>query len=206
MSENLGFEAIIASVIKLSPDQQEQLRRLLDDPTSGEGAVLALLDGLVGEDRRCPHCQATGAQKRGIANGLTRYRCVACRKSFNALTGSRLARLKHREQWLPYARSMLRGETLLEAADACDVHVETAHRWRHRFLGTSARKQKRAKVGGVVESDDAVVRRSEKGRRDLDRKPRKRGGRERAGGAHREENRGSRTRILLSLAGSRGAS
>jgi transposase-like protein len=140
MLESVSFEALLAGTAKLSPEQREQLRLALDAGASDEDAVLAALDGRIGPERRCPHCQSVGAQKRGKANGLMRYRCTACGKSFNALTGSRLARLRKRDQWLSYARSLLRGETLLDAADACGVHVETAHRWRHRFLGTAARQ------------------------------------------------------------------
>jgi transposase-like protein len=182
MLESVSFEALLAGTAKLSPEQREQLRLALDAGASDEDAVLAALDGRIGPERRCPHCQSVGAQKRGKANGLMRYRCTACGKSFNALTGSRLARLRKRDQWLSDARSLLRGETLLDAADACGVHVETAHRWRHRFLGTAARKARRVKLGGVVESDDAVMRHSEKGNRDLEREGRNRGGAQEPGG------------------------
>jgi transposase-like protein len=182
MLESVSFEALLAGTAKLSPEQREQLRLALDAGASDADAFLAALDGRIGPERRCPHCQSVGAQKRGKANGLMRYRCTACGKSFNALTGSRLARLRKRDQWLSDARSLLRGETLLDAADACGVHVETAHRWRHRFLGTAARKARRVKLGGVVESDDAVMRHSEKGNRDLEREGRKRGGAQEPGG------------------------
>jgi transposase-like protein len=128
MSERVSFEAILAGAAKLSPEQREQVRLALDAGASEEDTVLAALDGLIGPDRRCPHCPATGAQKRGKANGLTRDRCTSCGKSFNALTGSGLARLRKRDQWLAYGRSLLRGEILLDAAQACGVHVETAHR------------------------------------------------------------------------------
>jgi transposase-like protein len=176
------FEAILAGAAKLSPEQREQVRKALDADSSEEETVLAAIDGLIGSDRRCPHCQTTGAQKRGKANGLTRYRCVSCSKSFNALTGSRLARLRKRDQWLPYVRSLLRGEILIDAADVCGVHIETAHRWRHRFLGTSARKARKARLGGVVETDDAVFRLSEKGSDNLGRDGRHRGGAQESGG------------------------
>src|SRR3712207_4677143 len=70
----------------------------------------------------------------------------------------------------------MRGKTLKQSAERCDVHIETAHRWRHRLLGTSARRHKRRTIGGVVEADDTRLRVSHKGSRTLDRKPRKRGG------------------------------
>ena len=47
----------------------------------------------------CPHCGSQKLQGWGHVSGLPRYRCVDCRRSFNALTGTPLARLRKKEQW-----------------------------------------------------------------------------------------------------------
>ncbi len=52
-------------------------------------AVLALLEARNGGTRRCPRCTTEGAVIRGRSNGLRRYCCKGCGKTFNALTGTR---------------------------------------------------------------------------------------------------------------------
>lgn len=42
----------------------------------------------------------------GFVSGLQRYRCKGCHATFNALTGTPLARLRHKEKWLEYAQQM----------------------------------------------------------------------------------------------------
>jgi transposase-like protein len=120
------------------------------DAPAGRETVLAIIDGLVGPDRRCPRCGAAGAVKRGKHDGLMRYRCNGCRRTFNALTGTKLSRLRMRDRWIEFAAAARQGETLKETAERCGVHVETAHRWRHAFFGTSKRTAKRRKLGAAV--------------------------------------------------------
>ena len=38
----------------------------------------------------------------GQASRLQRYRCRACQRTFNALTGTALARLRKKEKWLGF--------------------------------------------------------------------------------------------------------
>ncbi len=50
-----------------------------------------------------------------MLRGLQRYRCCGCGRTFNALTGTPLARLRHRERWLPGLDGMLEGKSVLTA-------------------------------------------------------------------------------------------
>ena len=120
--------------------------------------------------------------KRGSANGLRRYRCKACSKSFNALTGTPLARLRHKERWLDFAQALTDGDTVRASAGRCEVAVGTALRWRHRFL--QALKTATAPLRGIVEADEAFVLDSRKGDRQLERPARKRGGHRAGANAH----------------------
>ena len=70
--------------------------------------------------------------------------------------------------------SLAEGETVRESARRCGLGVNTAFRWRHRFL--EAAGQDRPKLKGIVEVDETYVLESHKGSRTLDRKARKRGG------------------------------
>lgn len=51
----------------------------------------------------CPVCQSAHLHRHGHAHGLQRYRCVPCGRTVNALRGTPLARLRHKECWLDYA-------------------------------------------------------------------------------------------------------
>ncbi len=152
-----------------------------------EDVVAAAIELAVGDPRRCPHCQTSGAENRGMSHGLRRYRCKACGKSFNVLTGTTLSRLRHKEQWLAFGQSLAEGETVDQAAARCGVAHSTAFRWRHRFLGAAIPVSN--KLSGIVEADETFVLSSCKGSQDWkraakglpvtdrpDRKARKRGG------------------------------
>jgi transposase-like protein len=124
----------------------------------------------------CPHCASRALQRWGYASGLPRYRCGACRRSFNALTGTPLARLRKKEQWPAQTQALITGESLVKAAKRCDVAVTTAFRWRHRFLSAPA-LDKPSRLHGIVEADETFILESFKGRRSaLPRPARKRGG------------------------------
>ena len=101
--------------------------------------------------------------------------CRGCGKTFNCLTGTPLARLRHKELWTEFGASLSKGETVAVSAERCGVAGSTAFRWRHRFL--QAVSGGVVKLRGIVEADETFVLASRKGERKLDRKPRKRGGR-----------------------------
>ena len=171
--EREAFQAWLAEADGLSPQQREEAARVLAEPASLT-AVLALLEARIDEARRCPHCATEGAVIRGRPNGLKRYYCKGCGKTFNVLTGTALARLRKKELWAAFALGLGEGDTVKGAAARCGVADSTSFRWRHRFL--AAVKAGSIKLKGIVEVDETYVLTSRKGARKLDRKPRKRGG------------------------------
>src|SRR5690242_11531122 len=90
-----AFRAWLSGVVDLTAEQRQELDAVLTG-RDGEAEVAAAIDACVRDERRCPQGGTDGAVKRGRANGLRRYRCKACGKSFNALTGTPLARLRLR--------------------------------------------------------------------------------------------------------------
>lgn len=124
----------------------------------------------------CPRCQCRALHRHGHANGLQRFRCRACRRTFNSLTGTPLARLRCKAKWIAFAGAMLDpAATVRRSADQAGVHRSTSFRWRHRFLSW-ARLDRQLPLGGIVEADEMYVLESQKGSRHLNRPPRKRGG------------------------------
>ncbi|GGY42757.1 transposase [Pseudoduganella albidiflava] len=123
----------------------------------------------------CPHCGCQRSHRCGQASGLQRYRCVACRRSFNALTGTPLARLRLRDKWLRYLQCLIESTPVRSAASRVAVAKSTSFRWRHRFIAALLRAS-RPQLSGIVEADETYLLESQKGSRHLDRPPRKRGG------------------------------
>ncbi len=171
--DHQAFLVWLNEIDDLSSKQRAETGRLVAGVSSLE-SVIDLPEANVREGRICPHCASGGAIIRGHASGLTRFFCKGCRKTFNALTGTPLARLRHRDRWAGFAASLRDGETVKASDGRCMVADTTAFRWRHRF--PEAVTVGAVRLCGIVEADGTFFPRSRKGDRNLSRKARKRGG------------------------------
>lgn len=86
---------------------------------ASRAAVTAVIETSPGDERRCPHCGHGASVGCGQADGLRRFRCKGCGRSFNALTGTPLARLRKKECWLDFGQSLSEGETVVASAERC---------------------------------------------------------------------------------------
>jgi len=168
------FNRWLSEIRRLNPAQREQLHAQLQRPHKVVEEALAM-------PSQCPRCQAESLRPWGSSHGLARYRCRACGRTCNALTGTPLARLRHRECWGQYAQAMTRSMVVRDAAKLCGVSKDTAFRWRHRFLSLIA-GHRAQHVSGIVEADETFFLESFKGQRELPRPARKRGGRAKSKG------------------------
>ena len=161
---------------RMTPSQRNELRAELAS-LELRPATATVIEGRIGDVPACPHCTVGRIIKHGTANGLQRYRCRGCGKTFCALTGTPLAGLHQRGKWLDHVAVLRDGLILREVAERLYIAVSTAHRWRHRFLAVPKSLQSQA-LGGIAEADETYFLRSHKGqRKGLNRPPRKRGGR-----------------------------
>lgn len=167
-----SFNDWLANLSALTLEQKQRLESALAGPDPATGIAYEL-DGMGVSE--CPHCAAGSPSCHGRASGLQRYKCHACRRTFNVLTGTPLARLRQRPAWRAFARALIDGQTVRQSARRAGVHRNTAFRWRHRFLAAPAAMQA-GHLAGIAEADETVMRRSYKGSRALPRPPRKRGG------------------------------
>ena len=139
-------------------------------------ASTVIVEGRFAAAATCPHCKAERVSRHGRSNGLQRYRCGTCGKTFSALTGTPLCGLHKRSKWLGQAEALREGLTLHKVAAALNIHVSTAHRWRHRFLALPMALQPHT-LTGIAEADETMFLLSFKGQRSgFDRPSRKRGG------------------------------
>ena len=179
------LQRLLVLVNKLTRGQRQELVERLKAQSSAEASV-EVLESAGGQTRACPHCNSQRLVRNGMADGLQRYKCRACGKTFNTLTGTSLARLRHKGKWLEQTRALADGLTVHRAAAFLGVAPSTAFRWRHRFLGVP-KGVKPASLAGVAEMDETYFLESFKGRKVIGRAPRKRGGRAAKRGTSREQ-------------------
>lgn len=168
------MQRLMVLVEQLTFRQRIQLRESLLRH-SAVSEVTEAIESRCGDRLGCPHCQCVRVVRHGQADGLQRYRCADCGKTFNALTGTPMARLRHKGKWLAQAQVLSEGLTVKAAATQLQVARSTAFRWRHRFLA-QAQAVKSKVLQGIVEADETFLLRSHKGERNLSRKARRRGG------------------------------
>jgi transposase-like protein len=148
--------------------------RALFESASSLATCLELIEKFGRPCDRCPHCATSRIHRHGSTGGLQRYRCLTCRRTFNALTGTPFAFLRLRGKWLPFLQAVLDSRTVRGAANNIGIHRNTSFRWRHRFMG-AARHDRPARLQGIVEADETYLLESQKGSRHLDRPARRRG-------------------------------
>ena len=169
MKVNL-FHRLLKELENLTYSQSKQAEDILHKKCSLEN-----LEDITGHTDECPHCQSKSFSKWGVRANLQRYRCNSCRKTFNALTNTPLARLRHKEVWIDYTKDILKGESIRSSAKHCKVATSTTFRWRHRMLKIPT-ILKAEHMHGIVEFDETYFLQSQKGNHHLERKPRTRGG------------------------------
>jgi len=154
--------------------------------------------------RRCPHCGAEGAHLHGKdKNDRQRFRCrnTECRRTFNILTGTPMARARKPEKWGRYLGHMTEHRSVRKIVEAgIGVNHTTVWRWRHRFLRATA-QDNAAVLSGVIEADETFFVRSFKGHRGWvkGRPPENRAARPSAWGATKRGLSGEQVPVLTAL-------
>lgn len=180
-----GFAQLMVNLEGLTEDQRKRVQERLGVLEAHADSERVMRERL-GTPRGCPHCAATEVVRFGQANGRQRYRCKSCGRTFVALTGTPLLRLREPEKLLGYAACMSEGMTIRASAQEVGLSVDRSFRWRHKFL-TWIAEHKPQGLTGIVEADETFFPKSYKGqRRGLPRPPRKRGGARKAGSRARE--------------------
>lgn len=99
------FQKWLAQSDMLTPSQRQRALDALSTANTGQSSY-SLIEERIADERKCPRCHTPGGTRHGMANGLQRYRCNHCSRTFNALTGTQMARLRKKEKWLDYAQSI----------------------------------------------------------------------------------------------------
>jgi transposase-like protein len=177
------MKRLTAKVAELTHAQRQALMRQLA-AIEGQTASVGVIEDRMGSV--CPHCGSTRMVRNGHAHGLQRYKCRGCQRSFNALTGTPLARLRQKGKWLAQAEVVREGLTIKQAAAKLQVAPSTAFRWHHRFLALPKTVHAQM-LGGIAEADQTYFLHSMKGQRKITRKSRRRGGKAAKRGLSKEQ-------------------
>ena len=173
--QRVEFKHLLAQISMLSADQRASLVQSLQADARGM-EVVQLIESARRPLLTCPRCDGQRHHRHGCANGLQRFRCVDCARTFNSLSGTPMARLRLKPRWLDYSAEALNpATTVRRAADRVGVHKNTSFRWRHRMLEWT-RFDRPSPLNGIVEADEMYILESEKGARQLTRPARRRGG------------------------------
>ena len=127
-----SFSRWLGKLPSLTPRQRAQVQDALRPAIGFERVCAALAQAR--PRPCCPACQANNPCRHGQDRGVQSYRCCSCRRTFTALSGTPLSRLRQRAKWLDYLDKMLDTKSVRASADAVGVHRNTSFRWSHRFL------------------------------------------------------------------------
>lgn len=183
--ENTMFQSLLSLLDDFTDEQKKVFKRALDEGSDFEKVAVILNSNLISK-KECIFCKSENVRKNGKQSGLQRMHCAECGKSYNALTGTPLARLRKKQEWLHMAAALKEGLTIKQTAEKCGTAITTAFRWRHRFLKAMGNTVA-VKLEGIAEADETYFLESGKGGRHLARKSRKRGGKASTRGLSKEQ-------------------
>ena len=169
------FKSLVNQINDLSYAQLKKLRNSVEDRISSDsvGQVIAEKED---DTFICSHCDSVDISRWGrTRQGVQRFRCKACRKTFNALANTGMYRMRRPDKWIKYTEMMWDGISFRESAARLDINFRTAFRWRHAFLKLPTNRAIK-ELSGIVEADETFVKESFKGSRKINRAARKRGG------------------------------
>ena len=144
---NTQFANLQTTLEELTFVQLKRLRQHIEDMISSNhvGKAIAVHEEGVAE---CAHCGSQEFTKYGTtARGQQRYKCKACGRTFNSLTGTPLSGMKKQDKWHQYSEGMWFTAKIREAASELGINVKTAWRWRHQLLSKPRQRSLRSAIG-----------------------------------------------------------
>lgn len=180
----LSKEDIKSYLLKLPSAEQSvflgELRDLTDSSRLPK-SKLSRREMLNNKQGSCPHCVHSKYVKLGFDKGAQRYKCKSCQRNFTEYTGTWMAGIHKKDKIDTYMKLMLEEKSLDKIKEELKINKKTAFDWRHKIL-SSLDKTGKDSFSGITESDETFIPFSEKGKKTLRRKGKKRGTKAKKGG------------------------
>jgi len=105
------IEEILKDILLLAPELREKLIHYINlqlpQVSDGETSVIEVRKGIQEKSRfACPHCNSDEIVGHGKYKGRKRYKCEACDKTFNDLTGTSVSGIHKKQDWQAYMSCM----------------------------------------------------------------------------------------------------
>jgi transposase-like protein len=188
-----NLKTLLAQISELNKNQQDELFTWLNnilhqDSRAIEGKAKVLEFRKAEQEKQkliCIHCNSDEIIGHGISKqGVKRYRCKSCQKTFCEVSGTTVFRIRSKDKWLNYIDCLMKGYSLRKSASQVGITLKTAFDWRHKIL-KPLKDVGCVKLEGIIESDETFFLYSEKGNKKIiERRARKRGGSESKDGIH----------------------
>lgn len=173
----LSKEDIKSYLLSMPPEEQsvfiDELKELANSMVFPK-CKLSRREMLNNKQGVCPHCGHPKYVKLGFDKGAQRYKCKSCKRNFTEYTGTWMAGIHKKDKIDEYMVLMLEEKSLDKIKIALKINKKTAFDWRHKIL-SSLNEIEKDSFTGITESDETFLLHSEKGKRSLSRKGRKRG-------------------------------
>jgi len=121
-----------------------------------------------------PRCSSSQIYASGKLNSVQRYACKGRKKYFSKTTGKFWYNVKKKDTLSTYLYCLLSGYSIRKCTKHIGISIQTVFDWRHKLL-TSFSAVSPEEFLGIVERDNLFFAYSEKGNRNFDRQPIKRG-------------------------------
>jgi len=171
----MEYQEIVTAVRALPVLQQKQLLAEITGKSNKSDYISHRREQLINKQIGCPHCKSHKYYRYGKDKGSVRFKCKDCKRTFTEHTGTWLAGIHKKELVNDYIELMQQEKSLDKITQELKINKKTAFDWRHKVL-SSLEESKKSNFNGIVESDETFFLQSDKGRKVLDRKSRKRGG------------------------------
>ena len=116
----------------------------------------------------CPHCKGSKYIKYGKFNGIQRFRCKECGKTFSQVTNSIWSNSKKSsDKWMKFIELILEKKVLRECADELEININTAFAWRHKILEALVKNNKPVVLNGAIHMIKTSVKENFKGDKNI---------------------------------------
>ena len=173
----MTYTEILSLALTLSLEEQLQLAVRLAQALKIDTHSTVLRtrnQALINKQEKCPHCSGNHYYRYGKFKGTQRFKCKDCGKTFCEYTGTWLQGIHKKELVADYLALMIGHTSLEKTSKKLKINKKTAFDWRHKILSSYEQDTGDA-FEGIVESDETFFEHSEKGKKQSNRPPRRRG-------------------------------